>query len=79
MARVLAERADRLVGGTASVLVIDDTGVLKTWTDDQARCAAAGVPETVRESRTAHSDDVAQAFRTDVPHRSDFKSPSVPG
>ena len=97
--RVLAEQADRLVGGTEAVLVVDDTGVSKkgtrsvgvapqhcgelgkqancqslvsltpachevpvpvglrlllpkAWTDDLARCAAAGVPQTVHEPRT---------------------------
>jgi SRSO17 transposase len=97
--RVLAEQADRLVGGPDAVLVIDDTGVPKkgtlsvgvaaqycgelgkqancqslvsltlarhevpvpvglrlflpkAWTDDPARCGAAGVPEAARAPRT---------------------------
>jgi SRSO17 transposase len=97
--RVLAEQADRLVGGDDAVLVIDDTALPKkgtasvgvaaqycgalgkqancqslvsltlalrevpvpvglrlflpsTWTDDPARCAKAGVPETARIAQT---------------------------
>jgi SRSO17 transposase len=97
--RVLAEQADRLVGGDDAVLVIDDTALPKkgtasvgvaaqycgalgkqancqslvsltlalrevpvpvglrlflpsTWTDDAARCAKAGVPETARIAQT---------------------------
>ena len=108
--RVLAEQADRLVGGTDAVLVVDDTGVPKkgtrsvgvapqycgelgkqanclslvsltlarhevpvpvglrlflpkVWTDDPARCAAAGVPETVREPRTKPEIALAEIDR----------------
>ena len=97
--RVLAERADAIVGGDDAVLVIDDTALPKkgtlsvgvapqycgelgkqancqslvsltlargevpvpiglrlflptSWTDDEARCAAAGVPETARDALT---------------------------
>ncbi len=97
--RVLAEQADRLLGGPDAVLVIDDTGmpkkgtvsvgvapqycgelgkqancqslvsltlarhevlvpislrlfVPKVWTDDHARCAAAGIPEAARAAQT---------------------------
>ena len=97
--RVLAERADALVGGDDAVLVVDDTAIPKkgthsvgvapqycgelgkqancqslvsltlargevpvpiglrlflpkSWTDEPARCAAAGVPETARTART---------------------------
>lgn len=108
--RVLAEQADRLVGGTDAVLVVDDTGVPKkgtlsvgvapqycgelgkqancqslvsltlarhevpvpvglrlflpkVWTDDPARCAAAGVPETLREPRTKPEIALAEIDR----------------
>ena len=108
--RVLAEQADRLVGGTASVLVIDDTGVPKkgtrsvgvapqycgelgkqancqslvsltlachevpvpvglrlflpkAWTGDPARCAAAGVPEQVRDPLTKPEIALAEIDR----------------
>lgn len=108
--RVLAEQADRLVGGADAVLVIDDTGVPKkgtqsvgvapqycgelgkqancqslvsltlarhevpvpvglrlflpkAWTDDQARCAAAGVPEAAREQRTKPEIALAEIDR----------------
>ncbi len=108
--RVLAEQADRLVGGTDAVLVVDDTGVPKkgtlsvgvapqycgelgkqancqslvsltlarhevpvpvgvrlflpkAWTDDPARCAAAGVPQTVREPRTKPEIALAEIDR----------------
>src|SRR3954454_4693481 len=97
--RVLAEEADRQVGGEAAVLVVDDSAVPKkgefsvgvapqycgalgktancqvlvsltlargevpvpvglrlflpaAWTDDPARCDAAGVPETAQVART---------------------------
>ncbi len=112
--RVLAKQADRLVGGTASVLVIDDTGVPKkgtrsvgvapqhcgelgkqancqplvsltlachevpvpvglrlflpkAWNDDPARCAAAGVPETVRDPRTKPELALAEIDRVIEP------------
>ncbi len=108
--RVLAEQADRLLGGAEAVLVIDDTGVPKkgrlsvgvapqycgelgkqancqslvsltlahhevpvpvglrlflpkAWTDDPARCAAAGVPEAAREPRTKPAIALAEIDR----------------
>jgi SRSO17 transposase len=108
--RVLAEQADRLLGGPDAVLVIDDTGmpkkgtvsvgvapqycgelgkqancqslvsltlarhevpvpislrlfVPKVWTDDHARCAAAGIPEAARASQTKPEIALAEINR----------------
>ena len=108
--RVLAEQADRLLGGPDAVLVIDDTGmpkkgtvsvgvapqycgelgkqancqslvsltlarhevpvpislrlfVPKVWTDDHARCAAAGIPEAARASQTKPEIALAEIDR----------------
>lgn len=107
---VLAREADRRVGGPASFLVVDDTGIPKKgthsvgvaaqycgelgkqancqvlvsltlardeipmpiglrlflpkgWTDDEDRCAAAGVPEDVRAARTKPGIALAEIDR----------------
>ena len=108
--RVLAEEADRQVGGEAAVLVVDDSAVPKkgelsvgvapqycgalgktancqvlvsltlaggevplpvglrlffpaAWTDDPARCDAAGVPETAQVARTKAEIALAEIDR----------------
>ena len=56
--------------------------IAETWPSSRPGARpeqASKFPRPQVERDTADSDDVAQAFRLDVAHRSDLKSPSVPG